>query len=63
MPVILARDSWDAWLIPGPVNIGQLHALMAPPDPQNLQAYGVSTAVNRVANEGPELLVPLATLL
>jgi len=47
MPVILARDSWDAWLIPGPVNLGQLQALMAPPDPENLQACRVSTAVNR----------------
>lgn len=63
MPVILPRDNWDAWLIPGPVNLGQLHALMAPCAPQNMQACRVSTAVNRVANDGPELLEPIATLL
>lgn len=62
MPVMLERDNWAVWLNPKPINIQELHALMEPPASQNMQAFPISTAVNRVANEGPELLKPIATL-
>ena len=36
-----------------------MRALLVPAAPGRLQAYPVSTAVNNVRNNGPELLEPL----
>lgn len=58
MPVILERSSWDAWLAPG-TGPEQLAALMAPAGEQVLETYPVSSLVNKVSNDGPELLVAL----
>ncbi len=58
MPVILEPGDWAAWLDPGtdPAVVG---ALMAPAAADVLEAFPVSSLVNRVANEGPQLLEPL----
>ncbi len=64
MPVILAPDSFAAWLDAGTAPAA-LQALLRPyPDGDGgygpLGAYAISTQVNAVANDGPELLLPLA---
>lgn len=56
MPMIVPKENWAAWLDPG---FGSdARALLTVPAP-GLTYYPVSTAVNKVANDGPELLAPL----
>jgi len=56
MPVILGRQDWDHWLDPDAAEVPS--ELLAPFDPRRMVARPVSTAVNRVANDGPECLEP-----
>ena len=54
MPVILSADARHSWLHDSdPVS---LHRLLAPCQPDDLEAYEVSTLVNSYANDGPELI-------
>ena len=56
MPAILAPSDWDEWLDPANHDVGRLHGLLRPAPPGRLSSRPVSRLVNRVANEGPELL-------
>jgi putative SOS response-associated peptidase YedK len=59
MPVVIPPDAFDFWLDPR-VDALTAAALLVPA-PENLfQAYPISMAVNRVTNDSPELLAPLA---
>jgi putative SOS response-associated peptidase YedK len=58
MPVVLEVGDWAAWLDPG-TDMAVIGDLMAPAAAGILEAFPVSTRVNRVANDGPELLDPL----
>lgn len=58
MPVILEPGDWSAWLDPG-TDMAAIEALMVPAATGVLEAFRVSTLVNNVANDGPELLEPL----
>lgn len=58
MPVILDRADLDAWLAPDAV-IEEVMTLLLPAPDDALRIWPVSTAVNRVGNDGPELLVPI----
>ena len=58
MPVILDRDALDAWLDPD-ADLGLIHSLLAPAPIDSLRMWPVSTAVNHVASDGPELLRPI----
>ncbi len=64
MPLVLPPSAWDAWLDPdtGADDPG-VTALLVPPSEQliaNLELRPVSSLVNSVRNNGPELLIPLA---
>lgn len=59
MPVILERDAWDDWLDPASSQDDQLRSLLKPAGTDRIRFWPVSTAVNRVANDGPTLLEPL----
>jgi putative SOS response-associated peptidase YedK len=64
MPVILAPDAFDLWLDAANVDPMTASALIAPAPENLLEAYPISTDVNRVANDNPKLLelfVPGAT--
>ena len=61
MPLFVEPDGWDAWLDPAPRPTEELLELLTPAAPGLLDAYAVSTAVNNVRNNGPELVAPLAT--
>lgn len=54
MPVMLPIESCFDWIQPGPVE--QVMPLLAPFDPQIMEAYPVSRAVNAPGYEGPELI-------
>jgi putative SOS response-associated peptidase YedK len=57
MPMAVTRQNWDAWLDPRNNDPDAIHALMAPPT--GLDIYAVTTAVNNVKNNGPDLLEPV----
>ncbi len=56
MPLILAEDDWDAWLNPDAPLDPEL--LARSPDVHGIDMRPVSTLVNSVRNNGPELLEP-----
>ena len=56
MPVLVPRSKWEEWLDPSNDRVEELMALFDQPDPHVLGMYPVSTEVNSVRNNGPELL-------
>jgi putative SOS response-associated peptidase YedK len=58
MPVILPMDVLDDWLDPATTPADVAPMLMAAPE-ESLRMWPVSTAVNRVQVDGPELLRPI----
>ncbi len=59
MPMTIAKSDWEAWLDPRINDVDDIRRLMAPPPQGSLDIYAVTTAVNSVKNNGPELLEPL----
>jgi putative SOS response-associated peptidase YedK len=57
MPLLLAEQDWDRWL--NPDRPAPTDLLAAPPDVSGIAIRQVSTLVNNVANNGPELLEPV----
>lgn len=58
MPMLVEPERWGAWLDPQRDPQG-LAELLVPAAPGVLDATPVSTLVNNVANNGPELLTPV----
>jgi putative SOS response-associated peptidase YedK len=58
MPLAVAPGHRDAWLDPAHQDPSRLRALLNPPADGRLDARPVSTAVNDVRNDGPQLLEP-----
>lgn len=59
-PLLVPRERWSDWLDPdrdGADDPAALTSLLVPAAPGPLEAYPVSTAVNDVRRDGPELLV------
>jgi putative SOS response-associated peptidase YedK len=59
MPMTIPRGDWAAWLDHG-VGAEDAAGLLMPAMAARLDAYPVSTAVNSVRNNGPELMEPVA---
>jgi len=60
MPVIVPPEAFDLWLDCAKVDETTASVLIAPAPDELLEAYEVSTAVNRTANDNPKLLEPVA---
>lgn len=64
MPLLLAPSAWDAWLDPDAgADTDAVTALLAPPSAElvaSLELRPVSTLVNSVRNNSPELLAPMS---
>ena len=58
MPVIVSPDAFDFWLDYRNVDAVTAAALIAPAPAGLLQVYEISRAVNRTANDGPQLIEP-----
>jgi putative SOS response-associated peptidase YedK len=58
MPVILSAADLEAWLSPG-ADLEEILPMLGPAPDDALRIWPVSTAVNRVRNDGPELLLPI----
>ena len=59
MPCLIAPEHFGAWLDTEAIDARTAQELLMPADDDLLIAYKVSTRVNRVANDGPELQAPL----
>lgn len=57
MPVVLGRDAWDRWLDP---SVSDMANLLEPAPGDWFNATPISTLVNSVERDGPELLEPAA---
>jgi len=54
MPVMLPESAWDEWLDPGNEDVEHLHRLLVPAPAAEMDAWRVSTLVNKPGNNGPE---------
>ena len=59
MPVFVPREAFDLWLDCDHVEAKVAAALIRPAADDLLEAYSISTAVNRVANDSESLIEPL----
>jgi len=59
MPVVLPPDAWDEWLDPENQDVSRLQKLLVPAPAKEFEAYEISTLVNNVRHEGPELIEPI----
>ena len=62
MPMCVVPEQWDDWLDPQLTDGAEAVGLLTPATPGWLTADAVSTAVNSVRNNGPELIEPLPAL-
>lgn len=60
MPVVLERPTLAAWLDPGNADRHELEGLLRPAPAGTLARHRVDRRVGSVANDGPELIEPLA---
>ena len=60
MPVFVPREAFDLWLDCTNVDAHVASTLITPAAEDLLEAYEISSAVNRVANDSPELIAPAA---
>lgn len=56
MPVVIGPDSFDIWLSTGGDGTNEADRLLTPSQDDFFSMIPVSTAVNKVANDGPELV-------
>ena len=59
MPVIIAPQDAERWLDPGERDVKDL---LCPYPSEEMTAYGVSTQVNSVRNDGPALITPIESV-
>ena len=62
MPVILTPDLYEPWLDTRETKLADALAMLKPLEEGLLEAYPVSDRVNRVANDDPGLLEPVAPM-
>jgi putative SOS response-associated peptidase YedK len=59
MPMLVEPERFEAWLDPAVTGPDEARALLMPAAEGRLESFRVSTAVNRVINNGPELVKPV----
>jgi putative SOS response-associated peptidase YedK len=59
-PVVVPPDLRDAWLDPGLTDAETVRGLLDSMPPPRLDTYEVSTEVNSVRNNGPQLIEPVS---
>ena len=59
MPVILPRERYDVWLDPDQKKTELLTPLFAPCEARNMEAFAVSTHVNRPSNDDSKCNEPV----
>ena len=61
MPIVLPADAWSAWLDPRAADMDHLWRLLSAYPAGEMTMHPVSTLVNKVQNNVPELIAPLET--
>jgi putative SOS response-associated peptidase YedK len=59
MPMIIDPAAWADWLDPVNSDVADLRGLLSPAAASGLTTYPVSTEVNSVRNNGPQLIEPI----
>lgn len=59
MPMLVEPGHWERWLDPANTDPADVSKLLSPAVPGILDAYPVSTDVNKVGNNGPHLVDPV----
>jgi putative SOS response-associated peptidase YedK len=59
MPMLVEPERFAAWLDPSLTHPDEVRSLLVPAAEGRLESYPVSTAVNKVTNNGPELVEPV----
>ena len=62
MPVILSPETFDVWLKPSELPEDIAENILKPSASQQIQLWPVSTAVNKSANQGPNLIQPVEVM-
>ena len=57
MPVFVPQDRWEEWLDPTNDDLATLSTIFEPTDDGSLVMDAVSTDVNNIRNNGPDLLL------
>jgi putative SOS response-associated peptidase YedK len=60
VPVTIAPNHFERWLDCAASDVDDAMALLVAPTPGSFVWHEVSTAVNRVANDGPQLMLPIS---
>jgi putative SOS response-associated peptidase YedK len=60
MPVVLPESAWAEWLDRENHDVARLKTLLVPAPADEMEAWQVSTLVNKADNNGPELLDPVS---
>jgi putative SOS response-associated peptidase YedK len=63
MPVVLDGPALDIWLDTSEYDRDELETALEATPPGSISSYPVTTALNRVSNDTPELIAPLVTPL
>jgi putative SOS response-associated peptidase YedK len=58
MPMLVEPEWFGAWLDPALTQPDEVRSLLVPAAQGRLESHPVSTAVNKVINNGPELVKP-----
>jgi putative SOS response-associated peptidase YedK len=58
IPIILAQEDWETWLNPENKTDDALLDLLKPYDAKRMQAWPVSFAMRKVADQGEQLVQP-----
>lgn len=61
MPVMLRGEAAHAWLTSGPITQDELSRLTAPYPAEEMEEWPVTKVVGSTRNDGPELVLPVAT--
>ena len=59
LPVVVERRDFSTWLDPDELTVGAAIALLRPPRDDLLAFVPVGEAVNKAANDGPEVMAPI----
>ena len=60
MPVIVRKEDYHLWLDPHVTATSKVEHVLRPYEGREMTAYPVSTKVNSVKNDGPELIKPIS---
>jgi putative SOS response-associated peptidase YedK len=60
MPMLIEPQNWSRWLDPREDDSTTIKRLLVPAAAGRLEAYPVSTEVNDVRNDGPQLIEPIS---